>query len=187
MSWSEASRREMETGFPEAGMRRRRLVHGLALAAILAGAATALGACSFSPVYSGTLAGQPLLNLAYAEPRSRLEQVIYQELALRLGTSDAPTAPLATVRVASAGGVVGLSTTANPNKLHKTTITASLTIARRDGTEASPVTFTRQASAEYTTSGQVLADTAAANEAAERAAKAAAESLRLAVLASLSR
>ena len=187
MSWSEASRCKMQAGFPQAVMRPRRLVHGLALAAILASAATALGACSFSPVYGGTLASQPLLNLAYAKPQSRLEQVIYQELALRFGTSDAPSAPLATVRVASAGGVVGLSATANPNKLHKATITATLTIASRDGTGTNPMTFTRQASAEYTTSGQVLADTAAANEAAERAAKAAAESLRLAVLASLSR
>jgi hypothetical protein len=173
MSWSEASRSS--------------LVRVIACIMLLAGAATTLGACSFSPVYGGTLASQPMLNLAFAKPASRLEQVVYQELSLRFGSSDAPTAPLATVSVASSAGSIGLSTTANPNKLSRATITATLTIVRRDGTEADPVTFTRQASAEYTTSGQVLADTAAANEAAERAAKAAAESLRLAMLASLSR
>lgn len=164
-----------------------RLVRPIALAGSLLGAAVALGACSFSPVYSGTLASQPMLDLTFAKPTSRLEQVIYQELALRFGSSDAATAPLATVSVASTSGTVGLSVTANPNKLSRSTVTATLTIMRRDGTDAAPITFTRQASAEYTTSGQVLADTAAANEAAERAAKAAAESLRLAMLASLSR
>ena len=161
---------------------RRILFAGFALAM-----ATALGACSFTPVYSGTLASQPMLDLAYAKPASRLEQVIYQQLALRFGSSDAATAPLATVSAGSSAATVGLSVTANPNKLSRMTVTATLTITPRDGSATAPITFTRVASADYTTSGQVLADTAAAEEAAERAAKAAAESLRLAVLASLSR
>ncbi len=174
MSWSEASRSSS-------------LVRVLAGVALLAGAATTLGACSFSPVYGGALASQPMLNLAFAKPASRLEQVVYHELSLRFGSSDAATAPLATVSVSSSTAAVGLSVTANPNKLYRAVVSATVTIARRDGTNAQPMSFTREASAEYTTSGQVLADTAAANEAAERAAKAAAESLRLAMLASLSR
>lgn len=184
MSWSEAARRT--AGHPSGSTRWAGLVRSLAVAGLLA-SATALGACSFSPVYSGTLASQPMLDLAYAKPTSRLEQVVYQELALRFGSSDAATAPLATVSISLSAPGVGLSATANPNKLYRATVTATLTITRRDGTDADPISFTRQASAEYTTSGQVLADTAAANEAAERAAKAAAESLRLAVLAALSR
>lgn len=181
MSWSEAVRAGAITG------RQRHLARAIAGACLLISVAMMLGACSFSPVYSGTLASQPMLNLAFAKPTTRLEQVVYQELALRFGSSDAPTAPLATVSVAAVGGGTGLSATANPNKLSRTVVTATLTIARRDGTSAAPMTFTRQASAEYTTSGQVLADTAAANEAVERAAKAVAESLRLAMLAALSR
>ena len=176
MSWSRALRSSSA-----AGLARAMAVAGLACAV------TTLGACSFSPVYSGTLASQPMLNLAFAKPTTRLEQVVYQELALRFGSSNAPTAPLATVSVSSAAGGIGLSATTNPNKLYRAVVTATLTIARRDGTDAKPLSFTRQAAAEYTTSGQVLADTAAANEAAERAAKAVAESLRLAMLASLSR
>ena len=182
MSWSETARLSVGTGRPWHSLAR-----AMACAGLLACSAVALGACSFSPVYSGTLASQPMLNLAFAKPTSRLEQVVYQELALRFGSSDAPTAPLATVSVSSSAGGIGMSLTANPNKLYRTVVTATLTIARRDGTDAEPIAFTRQATAEYTTSGQVLADTAAANEAAERAAKAAAESLRLAMLASLSR
>lgn len=168
MSLSETSRRIAAAGFM----------------LVLAGA---LGACSFSPVYSGTLASQPMLDLAYAKPTTRLEQVIYQELALRFGRSDSETAPLAKVSVSAPALPIGYSSTANPNKAQRVTVTATLTVTRRDGTEGKPISFTRQASADYTTSSQVLADTAAANEASERAARAVAESLRLALLATLSR
>jgi len=159
----------------------------LAVAGLVLGFGAALGACSFSPVYSGALASQPMLNLAYAKPTSRLEQVVYQELALRFGSSDAPTAPLASVSVSASSDDIGRSKTSNPNAAYRVTVTASLTITHRDGTQGERLAFTRTASADYTTSGQVLADTAAATEAGERAAKAAAESLRLAVLAALAR
>jgi hypothetical protein len=159
----------------------------LAAAGLVVSLAAALGACSFSPVYSGTLASQPLLNLAYAKPATRLEQIVYQELALRFGTSDAATTTLASVTATASSTTIGLSATSNPNQPHRATVTATLTLTRRDGSTAEPMRFTRQASADYTTSGQVLADTAAATEAGERAARAAAESLRLALLAALSR
>ena len=47
--------------------------------------------------------------------------------------------------------------------------------------------ISRSATAQYTTNSQVLANVSAATEASERAARAAAESLRLAQLATLSR
>lgn len=158
----------------------------IALAAILLGGATALGACSFTPVYSSALAGQPMLELAYAKPTTRLEQIIYQELALRLGASEAATAPLVMATVATSSSAIGMSVTANPNKPYRATVSATLTVTPRDGS-GKPLSFTREASAEYTASGQVLANTAAATDAQERAARAVAESLRLALLASLSR
>ncbi|WP_240231239.1 hypothetical protein [Devosia lacusdianchii] len=162
---------------------RRTAVIGLAL-----GLGPVLGACSFTPVYSGALASQPDLNLAYGKPNSRLEQVVYQELALRFGpSSEAETAPLATVSVGSSAADMTMAATANPSKPMEVTVTATLTIARRDGSTTPPMTFTRKATANYTRSGQVLADNTAAAEASERAAKVAAESLRLAVLAALSR
>ena len=159
----------------------------IAAVCLALGFATALSACSFSPVYSGALASQPLLNLAYAKPTNRLEQVIYQELALRFGSSNLENAPLATVSASSSAVDMMLSATANPAKAVEATVTATLTIAPRDGSVTKPQVFTRTASADYTRSGQVLADNAAAAEAAERAARSAAESLRLAVLAALSR
>lgn len=162
-------------------------LHAILIAGLFAGLATTLGGCSFSPVYRDAAASQPLLELAYAKPTTRLEQVIYQELGLRFAASTAPTAALATVTASAAGATIGLSVTDNPNKLSRVTVTATLTLAARDGSAAEPRRFTRQASADYTTSGQVLADNAAATDTAERAAKAAAESLRLALLAAISR
>jgi hypothetical protein len=150
-------------------------------------ATTALGACSFTPVYSGSAATQPLFNLAYAKPGNRLEQLIYQELSLRFGVSESGTAPLVQVSASQSDAAIGLSRTQNPNKPHRVTVTARLTLTQRDGAKAIPVTVVRHASADYTTSGQVLADRAALTDASERAARAVAESLRLSLLAALNR
>lgn len=158
------------------------------VAAILLASGAVLSACTFSPVYSGALASQPMLNLAYGKANSRLEQIVYQELSLRLGSSTSETAPLAKVSVTSSVAGLGfLTATANPSKPYRVTVTATLTISRRDGSDVEPISFTRRATAEYTANSQILADTTAATEATERAARAAAESLRLAVLAALSR
>jgi hypothetical protein len=147
-----------------------------------------LGACSFQPVYSGTLASNPTLDIAYAKPNSRLEQIIYQELELRLGSSGAPAAPLASLTVSqSSGGLAAMTNSPGPNVQTRIAVTATLTITRRDGSQAEPLVLSRSATAQYTTNSQVLANVSAATEASERAAKAAAESLRLALLATLSR
>lgn len=156
------------------------------LAAMLA-AGTMLGGCSFSPVYSGALASQPSLSLAYAKPNSRLEQVVYQELALRLGSTDSQTAPLVAVSLTPVISDLVLSRTDNPNKPMEVAVTAVLTITPRDAAGGPPQTYTRRATANYNRNSQVLAERSAQEEALERAAKAVAESLRLAVLAGLSR
>ncbi|SEQ23296.1 hypothetical protein SAMN05428969_2324 [Devosia sp. YR412] len=159
-----------------------------ALAGLMLVSGALLGACSFQPVYSGALAASPTLDIAYAEPTTRLEQIVYQELELRLGSSTSPTAPLATVTVAGSGtGVAPMTSSPNISAPARAGVTATITITRRDGSDAKPLVLSRSATAQYTTTGQVLANTAAANDATERATKAAAESLRLAVLAALSR
>tara|TARA_R110002124_G_scaffold109676_12_gene262870 strand:+ start:9498 stop:10004 length:507 start_codon:yes stop_codon:yes gene_type:complete len=161
---------------------RRSLLAGLVLSA-----AIALGGCSFTPVYSGATGGQTALAMAYAEPTDRLQQVIYQELTARLGRSEAPTAPLASLEVTSSAGDMVVTTTTNPAKPMKFTVTANLTITARDGSQTPPRSFTRTATANYTRSSQVLGDSAAAQEAGERAARSVAESLRLALLAAATR
>jgi hypothetical protein len=148
----------------------------------------ALGACSFQPVYSGRLAENSRLQLAYAEPTTRLQQIVYQELSLRLGKTTSPTAPLVTASVSSSGAAAPyLSVTANPNKPREVTVTATVTITARDGGKDEPTKITRTAKAQLTQAGQVLAEYAATQDAEERAALAVAESLRIAILAALSR
>ncbi|MCS6761000.1 MAG: hypothetical protein MO846_02645 [Candidatus Devosia symbiotica] len=162
-------------------------IHRTVLAGSLLILAEALSACSFSLVYSGTLAAHPSLNLAYAKPTNRLEQIIYQELMLRFGHSEAKTAPLVTITASGSGNDMMVTGTTNLAKPVEVTVIATLTITARDGSDAPSRSFTRSASADYTRSGQVLANNVAAEEANERAARSAAESLRLALLAALSR
>lgn len=146
-----------------------------------------LAACTLTPVYSGRLAENPDLDLAFAKPASRLDQIVYQELSLRFGSSDSDTAPLASVVTSPATVTLVNTATANPNTTSEVTVTATLTITRRDGSDVDPVVLTRQATANYQTGAQILNDSSAYIDASERAAKAAAESLRLAILAALSR
>jgi hypothetical protein len=161
----------------------------LAVAVLAAAVSVVVSGCSsFQPVYgSGTLSQTPSLNLAYDTPDNRLEQVVYQELALRLGSSSSPDAPLVRVDIRSDHDDQALSDSINPNRPKEVTVTATLTIRRRDGVEEAPLRIVRMTTASYTRNGQVLADRAAAAEASERASKAVAESLRLAILAALSR
>jgi len=159
----------------------------LTLAAALAAAALPLAGCSFSPVYggAGAMAGQQVLALNYAKPTTRLEQIVYQELRLRLGASEAPDAPRASVSVSASAIDPSIADEVNLYDTRRVTVTATLTITRPG--EARPRTYTRVATADYIYANQVLASRTAADEAAERAALSAAESLRLAVLADLSR
>lgn len=152
---------------------------GLALLAV-----PALAACtSLRPVYATPEhAAATSVAVAFAKPAGRLEQIVQQELALRFNTTDSPTAPLASVSVQAIGGTSFLTASAGPLGLGRTGVTATITVTPRDGSASMPFSITRSADTSYTTSGQVLADRAAANEALERAARAAAESLRLALL-----
>lgn len=161
-----------------------RLPRRLAIATLVLGLGAALSACSFSPVYSDTSSSLTRLDITYAKPRNRLEQIIYQELAMRLGMSSSPEAGQLIVSAGAQGGDIMLSATTNPRKSAETTVTATLTLKRAGRPD---LQLTRKATAGYTRSGQILADQAAATEAGERAALSVAEALRLAVLASLTR
>lgn len=158
----------------------RRLLLGVALAAPLV-----LGGCSgFRPVYGDQGIAQSRMELGYAEPNSRLEQIVYQEFVLRFGRSaDAAAAPR--LEVTAKAGARGLTMTdvSKAATQYAATVTVTATLTAPDGR----VVFTgsRTATAQYTTVGQVLTDTEARDEAEERAAKEAAEGLRLAILGAL--
>ncbi|WP_240233628.1 LPS assembly lipoprotein LptE [Devosia lacusdianchii] len=144
--------------------------------------ASLLGAgCSFSPVYSD---GSPInaMSLAFnlGSPSSRIEQIIYEDLSFRFATSTAPKTPKLTVIASTTSRTIAMATNGPVSDPYRATVTATAT-----ATYEGKVIFEarRSASADYTASGQVLADNSAAIDAQERAAKAVAESLRLAIFA----
>jgi hypothetical protein len=155
---------------PETTSRRRILALALALP-LLAG-------CSFTPLH-GNNSGNQNKGFAYAEPNSRIEQIIYQELAFRLGKDSSPDASLVTISASQANRRVGRTSPGSIMTAYEAVVTANLSVTTRGDTPATPLSMSRFAAASYETSGQIAADNEAANDAGEKAARAVADSLRL--------
>ena len=159
----------------------RLLRNGLLVLAILG--APALAGCSgLRPVYGGNGVVTERLELAYEKPRSRLEQIIIEDLALRLGKAAANDAPAVTLVAGATTRALTRTAVTKPATQHEVTVTATYSVADGDGVLASG---TRRATASYVTVGQVLADEAAYKDALERAGHAVAETVRLSILAEL--
>lgn len=156
----------------------------LALAAV---AAMGLAGCSgFAPVYGDGQVAARSVVFAYAPPANRLELVIYDELSLRFGKTADPSAPQLSVRAVAASRDQTLTAGGNPRDAREVTVTATAIL--RDGPGGRQLlTVTRNGTAGYAVGPQGLANAAAETEARERAARSAAESLRLALFAGLGR
>lgn len=155
-----------------------------AMTAAAIGAVLSVAGCSrLRPVYGPTGVVQQQLAFRYAEPDSRLEQIIIQELMLRLGKGGGTDAPQ--IRISAAAGSRDLTRTAveKPRSQKEMSVTATYTLVDADGEVL--LTGRRKATAQYETVGQVLADEAAADDARERAAQAVADTIRLTVLSGL--
>lgn len=153
------------------------------LLAVILAAPLALSACTgLRPVYGETGVIRERLALSYARPGNRLEQIVIQDLILRLGNSTAPDVP--EIRIAAGAGTRDLTrtSTVKPQAQREAVVTVSFTILDGGLVIAQG---TRKASAGYATSGQVIADEAAYKDATERAAHAASESIRLSILGAL--
>lgn len=149
-------------------------------AAALAGALM-LSACSgFTPVYSDQ--SSSALALHFADPNNPLEQIVYQDLGRRFGTSDSPDAPQVSVTVSSFARQLTQSISADPAQSYLMTASGVLRITR-NGQQV--LTATRQATATYTSDSQVLADNSAQQAASEQAAHALAETLELTIMSAL--
>jgi LPS-assembly lipoprotein len=161
----------------------RQLLRSGLLAALLVAPAFVLAGCSgLTPVYGERGLTQQRLPLAYAKPVTRLDQIVIQELALRLGRSTQPGSPLVTITSEASSRELTTTDVASPREEQEVTVRVSYTIIV-DGVVVG--SGTRRATAGYATVGQVLADRSAADDAAERAARAAAETVRLSILADL--
>jgi hypothetical protein len=168
----------------EGASTRTKFLRAILLAAALA-TTTALTACSgFTPVYGERGIGVERHAFRYDKPTSRLDQIIYQELALKLGRTSDAAAPL--VRVTTTSYVRGLTKTnvANPATQKEAVVSARIELLDADGKVA--FTATRSSSALFTSDRkQALAETEAEKEANERAARELAETLRLTLLGAL--
>jgi hypothetical protein len=144
-----------------------------------------LAACSsFTPLYGEGQPAARAIAFAYAAPKSRLEQVIYQQLALRLGAD--PAGPLIEVSAKSTIRDLTLGSVGNPRDAREASVVATASVLDGPGGRRL-ASLTRTASASFTVIAQGLASASAETEAEERAARAVAESLRLGLLATLSR
>lgn len=166
------------------GASPRSAIRSVALALALA-ATTALTACSgLTPVYGERGIGVERHAFRYDKPASRLEQIIYQELVLKLGRSADPSVPL--VRITTTSSVRGLTKTdgRNPAAQKEAVVTAKIELVDADGNVA--FAATRSAAASFTADRyQALAETEAEKEARERAARELAETVRLTLLGAL--
>ncbi|MCB1516235.1 MAG: hypothetical protein KDJ19_01265 [Hyphomicrobiaceae bacterium] len=152
----------------------------LRLGLLLMAALVMLSACSLTPLYGANGPARQNYNLAFADPKSRLEQIVYQDLRAYFGDSAAADALLVTVMVSDA----------NIDATQRAvTLDGVITISRADPAglgEPQPLyRATRTAGATKGRTGQILAAKQAANDAAERAAAELAQSLRMTLQSAL--
>lgn len=147
---------------------------GCAVALVLAG-------CSgFTPVYGGLTSATPAgYSFQFAKPRNRLEQIILNELAAAFPAPATGASPTLSVNAAAAATTAPMSSAITLGRIVGSRVTATVTIA---GT-VSAFSVTRFADAGYQPGAVVVTDQAALTNAQETAARATAESLRAAILA----
>jgi len=146
----------------------------------------ALGACSgLTPVYGTNEFTTGRIELAMSPPSNRIEQIIYQDLALHFTRKSGPGVPKLTVTAGA--GAVQLTDTQNvvatAQRPDQMTVTASITLVDQKG----EVLFSgsRSQSADYNSGSQVLANNQATVDAQTRAAHLLADTIRLSVLGAL--
>ena len=161
-------------------------VRRIATVLLVTAALPALAACSnVRPLYGDMAAAQNRYTFSYAAPATRLDQVLYTELRLKLGPHASGDGAIMVAVSTSISGLRALTKTAvvKPQATNEVVVSATVTVTGADGETI--FTGRRTAGALYTTAGQVLADTAALTEAQERAARALADTVRLAILGAL--
>ena len=141
------------------------------------------GCSSLQPVYGDNGIGAERIALSYAKPATRLEQIIYQDLALSLGKASG--GPLLTVVTTTSSRRLTRSDVTRPSEQREALVSAEVELKGTDGT----LLFAgeRSAAASYSTDGQGLADTEALRNAEEQAARALAETIRLTLIGVLAR
>ncbi len=143
-----------------------------------------VSACSFSPIYGDKSQSSSNIKLSYAEPKNRLEQIIYKDLAHKLGDSE--NSDLLTISVSSSSRSVARTSNDLPFSIKEAVLTASITLV--DNENANNIIFsgTRSAATSYSTNGQIISDKKALEDAQEKAALELAQTIRLTVIGAIS-
>ena len=146
--------------------------------------ATALAGCTgLTPVYSERGIGAERHALNYSKPNSRHEQIIYQELKLRLGGTAQASDPTVRISTSAINRDLTESTIRRPSEPEEAVVTAKVEVVNADGKII--YTATRSANAAYMIDNQALSQAEAERDAEERAAKALAETIRLTLIGAL--
>ena len=155
------------------------------LLALAMTSALGLSACAgLTPVYGERGLAAERVAFQYADPQTRLEQVIYQDLVLRLGRSVDPASPLVRITTRTGDRKLTRSDVRRPSDARQATVTATIEVVSADGRQL--LRTTRSAAAPYMTNSQALAASEAEIAAYEQAARALAETIRLTLLGTLS-
>ncbi len=152
-----------------------------ALALVLA---PALSACTgFTPVYNTPTVGTEGVAISYGAARSRFDQIIYEDLSLRLGhRAGGPT-----LSVVTTTRIDSLTSDIVSSAQSQKQLILSAMITLKDVNGAVLFTGQRIASADFTTGLQISANKQAQEDAGERAAHSLADTIRLTVLGTLSK
>lgn len=163
--------------------RSKPLLRNAFVALSLLGATALAGCTGLTPVYGERGIGTERHALNYGKPNSRAEQIIYQELALRLGRATDAAGPSVRITTSNAGRKLTRSNVVRPSEQREMVVTAKIELIAADGSIL--LSTTRSAAALYTTDSQALAASEAEREAIERAARELAETVRLTLLGAL--
>ncbi len=143
-----------------------------------------LSACSFSPLYEEKSLITNSISLNYAKPNTRLEQIVYNELKLRLGNNNENEENIFSITISPSTRSVGRSSNQSPANIRELILTGNYSVTNADNEKI--ISGSRSVRVSYAQSGQIIADKQAYNEASERAALELAQIIRLALLAELS-
>lgn len=163
---------------------RKAIIRSALIALGLSGALALAGCSGLTPVYGERSLATEKQAFRYAEPSTRLEQVIYQELVLRFGRSTDPGRPLVKITTTGNNRDLTKSDVLRPSEAREARVTAVIEVTGADGQPL--LKTTRSAAASYMTDSQALAADEAEKAAYEQAARALAETIRLTLLGTLS-
>ncbi|HWV02009.1 MAG TPA: LPS assembly lipoprotein LptE [Devosia sp.] len=150
---------------------------------VVAAAALSLAGCSgFTPVYGGGPDSLANVALVYGKPNSRIDQVIYNDLKLRIPEAHGP-APTLTINSHSWSTALTSQTVTTAQTPQQMTVSAEIKLVDVDGKTL--FSATRAETADYNTGAQVLANNQASADAIKRAADLLADTIRLSVLGAL--